>query len=161
MFGKQNTLPLSIVVLESCDRWSHKYLSYFYMAAYKGDKLKQRRYQRITAWYDALNKLDRSNFKEDYMFPMEILMQLESDIIIQDDCELCVYNGLMTKFEFHNLCCEDDHPCYMCREVNDCLECLDVGARNCMYHFDFFSKTKSSVWYMHVCGCACDIRLYV
>ena len=140
--GKQNTLPLSLVRLALCNRWAHNYLSHFYMSSYKIEKRKQRRYQRITAWYDALNELDYSNFKEEYMYPMEVLMQTESDITVREDCERCAYMAQMERFELHNMCCYDDHPCYNCQEVDDCLECLDLGVWNCMYHFDFFERPK-------------------
>jgi hypothetical protein len=112
------------------------------MFAYKSDKRKQRRYQRITAWYDALNNLDKVYLKEEYMYPMELLMQSESDITVREDCERCVYEAQIERLDYHNMCCEDDNPCYKCQEVDDCWECREGGMRNCMYHFDFFQRPK-------------------
>ncbi|MBX9637250.1 MAG: hypothetical protein K2Q45_06835 [Nitrosomonas sp.] len=134
--GQNPSCFLSLVALASVNKWSRKYLLHFYKKQYKAYAQRLRRYQNITAWYDALREVDltRIDINDDIFFPMYQLVQLESNIDIASDCEQCMYQRQKERWEFHNMCCEDN-DCYLCQEIEDCLDCQDeLFDSYCEYH---------------------------
>lgn len=146
-------ITLNIVTLAHVESFSYRYLSIFYKRLYKAYCRQLKRYDYVTAWYDALDNfydvyeehledLDLCTYDPYYIFSPKLtedwkrideLCRLERNYEVYTVCDYCIYRAKKERYNTHQHYCYDSR-CSWCEEREDCDVCNGVYYKNCEEH---------------------------
>ena len=132
--SKETTLNL--VHLSSVNRWSHTYLYPMYKDKYIEHIRNLKRYQEVTAWYDALHDFDVQTVNIDMIQMIFELKEYESEYCIEQ-CEKCKFYDHLEQYERH-VCFYYHDVCRWCYSIECCLEC-GIVTGSCKFHKNIMS----------------------